>query len=84
MGPFGMNTQQEIYQVIEDYRNGILGYLLNYVFEEPKYFYNSLMIDIITDVVWFVSIIVLSMGGTFAIIYVIKHVMGYFERRKYR
>jgi len=35
-------------------------------------------------VVWIMSIIALSIGGTFAIIYIIKHVMGYFDRRKNR
>jgi hypothetical protein len=37
-----------------------------------------------SDVIWLMSIIALSIGGTFAIIYIIKHVMGYFERRKNR
>ena len=37
-----------------------------------------------SDVVWLMSIIALSIGGTFVIIYIIKHVMGYFERRKNR
>jgi hypothetical protein len=36
------------------------------------------------DVVWLLSIIALSIGGTFAIIYGIKHVMDYFERSKNR
>jgi len=37
-----------------------------------------------SDVVWLMSIIALSIGGTFVIIYIIKHVMGYFDRRKNR
>jgi len=37
-----------------------------------------------SDVIWFMSIISLSIGGTFVIIYIIKHVMAYFERRKNR
>jgi hypothetical protein len=37
-----------------------------------------------SDVIWFMSIIALSIGGTFVIIYIIKHVMGYFDRRKNR
>ena len=28
-GPFVMNTQQEIYQAIEDYRSGKLGRIIN-------------------------------------------------------
>ena len=28
-GPFVMNTQQEIYQAIEDYRSGKLGKIIN-------------------------------------------------------
>ena len=36
------------------------------------------------DVIWFMSIIALSIGGTFTIIYIIKHVMGYFDRKKNR
>ena len=35
-------------------------------------------------VVWVMSIIALSIGGTFVIIYIIKHVMDYCERRKNR
>jgi len=35
-------------------------------------------------VTWIMSIIALSIGGTFVIIYIIKHVMDYFERRKNR
>ena len=35
-------------------------------------------------VVWVMSIIALSIGGTFVIIYIIEHVMDYFERRKNR
>ncbi len=38
----------------------------------------------INDALWLMSIIVQSIGGTFGIIYIIKHVMGYFERRKNR
>jgi len=30
--------------------------------------------------IWFMSITALSIGGTFVIIYIIKHLMGYFER----
>jgi hypothetical protein len=37
-----------------------------------------------SDAVWFISVIALSVGGTFTIIYIIKHVMDYFERRKNR
>ena len=37
-----------------------------------------------SDVIWLTSIIALSIGGTFVIIYIIKHVMGYFDRRKNR
>jgi hypothetical protein len=37
-----------------------------------------------SDVVWLMSIIALSIGVTFVIIYIIKHVMGYFDRRKNR
>jgi len=37
-----------------------------------------------SDAVWFISVIALSVGGTFIIIYIIKHVMDYFERRKNR
>lgn len=36
------------------------------------------------QVVWLMSIIALSIGGTFVIIYILKHVMDYFERRKNR
>ncbi len=37
-----------------------------------------------SDVVWLMSIIALSIGGTIVILYIIKHVTGYFERRKNR
>jgi hypothetical protein len=37
-----------------------------------------------SDVIWLMSIISLSLGGTFAIIYVIRHFTDYFERRKNR
>gem|GEM_PF-854990 len=37
-----------------------------------------------SDVIWLISIIALSLGGTFAILYVIRHFTDYFERRKYR
>jgi hypothetical protein len=37
-----------------------------------------------SHIVWLMSIIALSIGGTFVIIYIIKHVMGYFDRRKNR
>jgi hypothetical protein len=37
-----------------------------------------------SDVVWLMSIIALSIGGTFVIIYIVKHLMDYFERRKNR
>jgi hypothetical protein len=37
-----------------------------------------------SDAVWLISIIALSVGGTFAIIYIIKHIMDYFERRRKR
>ena len=37
-----------------------------------------------SDAVWLISVITLSIGGTFAIIYIIKHIMDYFERRKNR
>jgi hypothetical protein len=37
-----------------------------------------------SDVVWLISTIALSIVGTFVIIYTIKHVMGYFEKRKNR
>lgn len=33
-------------------------------------------------VVWIMSIIALSIGGTFVIIYIIKHVMDYFEKER--
>ena len=31
-----------------------------------------------------ISVIVLSLGGTFAILYAMKHIMAYFERRRNR
>jgi hypothetical protein len=34
-----------------------------------------------SDALWSISVIALSVGGTFAIIYIIKHVLNYFERR---
>ena len=37
-----------------------------------------------SDIIWLVSIISLSLGGTFVIIYVIRHLTDYFERRKNR
>jgi hypothetical protein len=37
-----------------------------------------------SDAVWLISVIALSIGGTFAIIYIIKHIIDYFERRKNR
>jgi len=37
-----------------------------------------------SDLIWIISIIALSIGGTFAIIYIIRHFMDYFERRKSR
>jgi len=37
-----------------------------------------------TNVIWLVSIISLSIGGTFTIIYIIRHMTDYFERRKNR
>jgi hypothetical protein len=37
-----------------------------------------------SDIIWLISIISLSLGGTFVIIYVIRHLTDYFERRKYR
>jgi hypothetical protein len=37
-----------------------------------------------SDALWSISVIALSVGGTFAIIYIIKHVMNYFERRNER
>ncbi|MDW0120801.1 MAG: hypothetical protein QOK60_08095 [Nitrososphaeraceae archaeon] len=42
------------------------------------------MANLTSDVIWLMSITALSIGGTFVIIYIIKHVMGYFERRKNR
>jgi len=37
-----------------------------------------------TNVIWFVSIISLSIGGTFTIFYIIRHMTDYFEKRKNR
>jgi len=37
-----------------------------------------------TNVILLVSIISLSIGGTFTIIYIIRHMTDYFERRKNR
>jgi hypothetical protein len=37
-----------------------------------------------SDIIWLISIISLSLGGTFAILYIIRHFTDYFERRKYR
>ena len=37
-----------------------------------------------SDLIWFLSIIALSIVGTFVIVYTLKHVMDYFERRKNR
>jgi hypothetical protein len=37
-----------------------------------------------SDVIWIMSIISLSIGGTFAIIYIMRHFMDYFERRRNR
>jgi len=37
-----------------------------------------------SDLIWIISIIALSIGGTFAILYIIRHFMDYFERRKSR
>ena len=42
----------------------------------------NIMVIQSSAVVWVMSIIALSIGGTFVIIYIIKHVMDYFERRK--
>jgi len=44
----------------------------------------NIMVIQSSAVVWVMSIIALSIGGTFVIIYIIKHVMDYFERRKNR
>jgi len=37
-----------------------------------------------SDLIWIISIIALSIGGTFAILYIIRHFIDYFERRKSR
>ena len=37
-----------------------------------------------TNVIWLVSIISLSIGGTFTILYIISHMTDYFEKRKNR
>jgi len=34
--------------------------------------------------IWIISVISLSIGGTFAIIYIMRHFMDYFERRRNR
>ena len=36
----------------------------------------------ISSVIWLVSIISLSIGGTFTIFYIIRHMTDYFEKRK--
>lgn len=37
-----------------------------------------------SNVIWLVSIISLSIGGTFTIFYIIRHMTDYFEKRKNR
>ena len=42
----------------------------------------NIMVIQSSAVVWIMSIIALSIGGTFVIIYIIKHVMDYFEKER--